>query len=82
MPIAIDQNKFCSYRPQLSCGKVMFLHLFVILFIGRLSARHASGQMPPGQTSQPRADAPPGRHRPETANAMFFLQGFWRVLHF
>ena len=49
---------YCHYRPQHSCGKVMFLHLSVILFTGGVSAlmpagiqpplgRHPSGQIPP-----------------------------------
>ena len=43
------------YRPQRSCGKVMFLHVPVILFGGGLSAplgslgRPHPGQTPPGQ---------------------------------
>ena len=31
---------FSCYRPQRSCGKVMFLHLSVILFTGGRSGRH------------------------------------------
>ena len=38
-----------SYHPQRSCGKVMFLHLSVILFTGGcLSGRPLPGQRPPG----------------------------------
>ena len=66
---------FSFYRPQRSCDKVMFLHLSVILFTGRLAD-------PPGQTrplgrpqpsrqpqahplgSHPWADTPVGRHPP------------------
>ena len=36
---------FC-YHPQSSCGKVMFLHLSVILFTGGVSARHPPRQAP------------------------------------
>ena len=35
------------YRPQRSCGKVMFLHLSVILFTRGVSNRHLPGQTPP-----------------------------------
>ena len=62
------------YRPQRSCGKVMFLHLSVILFTGGwVSGRHPPprqtlpllGRHPPRQTPPPRADTnPPGRHLP------------------
>ena len=49
-----------DYRPQRSCGKVMFLHLSVILFTGGVSApvhagihtplgRHPPGRQPPAQ---------------------------------
>ena len=58
--------------PQRSCGKVMFLHLSVILFT-RVSATppHPLGRQPPRQTP-PRADThllagtppPPDRHPP------------------
>ena len=43
------------YRPQRSCGKVMFLHPSVILSTGGV------WQTPPRQTPPP-ADPPPGRH--------------------
>ena len=36
---------FHFYRPQRSCGKVMFLHLSVILFTGGLA--DTTGQIPP-----------------------------------
>ena len=54
------------YRPQRSCGKVMFLHLFLSHSIhsGGASVRHLPGQTipqadPPGQT--PQTDNPPSR---------------------
>ena len=56
------QLEACHYRPQRSCGKVMFLHLSVILFTGGggvcqiPSRRHP----PPGQT-HPWADTLPGQ---------------------
>ena len=49
-----------SYRPHRSCGKVMFLHLSVILSTRVCVSQHALEQTPPpGQTS-----LPPGRHPP------------------
>ena len=45
------------YRPQRSWGKVMFLHLSVILFTGE------GGVWSPGQTP-PGTDTPLGRHPP------------------
>ena len=50
------------YRPQRSCGKVMFLHLSVILSTGGCvyPSKHL-GRLTPGQTPQvdtPRADTP------------------------
>ena len=47
------------YHPQRSCGKVMFLHLSVILFTGGLP--YPSGQTPLADTL-PGADTPLGRH--------------------
>ena len=57
------------YRPQRSCGKVMFLHLSVILSMGGCLPQCMLGytpqQTPPGQTP-PRqtTHTPPGRHPP------------------
>ena len=45
----------CYYRPQRSCGKVMFLHLSVILSTG---GRGVSSSGPEG------GQTPPGRHPP------------------
>ena len=63
----IISQKLFNYRPQRSCGKVMFLHLSVILFTGgsatpsgqtpRPSGGHPLRQTPPGQTS-PRKTSP------------------------
>ena len=54
------------YRPQRSCGKVMFLHLSVILSTGGCLADTPPGRHPPrADTLPPRADTPP----PETATA-------------
>ena len=39
-----------NYRPQRSCGKVMFLHLPVILSTGGCVSQHALGETPPRQT--------------------------------
>ena len=73
----IISQKLFNYRPQRSCGKVMFLHLSVILFTGGSSpplGRHsdpspgqtpAPGKTPPGQTPPwadiAREDTPPGQ---------------------
>ena len=53
------------YRPQLSCFKVMFLHLSVILFTGGCMAdthldRHPPGRHPLGR--HPQQTLPLGRH--------------------
>ena len=62
------QSDLTYYRPQRSCGKVMFLHLSVILFTGGVwqtppgryppeqTPPHPPGRQPPGQTP------PFGRH--------------------
>ena len=46
------------YRSQRSCGKVMFLHLFVILSTGGVYPSMHLGRHPPGETPIP------GRHLP------------------
>ena len=60
-----------NYRPQRSCGKVMFSQAFVILFIGVLGvadtptgqtlpwADTTPGQTPPRQTPPPHGQTPP-----------------------
>ena len=54
----IEWANVFDYRPQRSCGKVMFLHLSVILFTGGVSAPvHAGIHIPLGRH-------PPGRHPP------------------
>ena len=56
--------KVAHYRPQWSCGKVMFLHLSVILFTGGGCAQGGALPYPPGQipakadTPTPWADTP------------------------
>ena len=56
------------YRPQRSCGKIMFLHLFVILFRGGGVWQTPSSQTPPGQTppwqTPPRQTPPSGQTSP------------------
>ena len=37
-----NASALCNYRPQRSCGKVMFLHLSVILFTGGFSVQGGS----------------------------------------
>ena len=53
------------YRPQLSCGKVMFSQASVILFTEGVSARHhPAGQTPcPLGRHPPRQTPPPGKER-------------------
>ena len=50
---SIYRHRNCFNRPQRSCGKVMFLHLSVILFTKGLGrhppVRQSPGQTPPGQ---------------------------------
>ena len=67
------------YRPQRSCGKVMFLHLSVILSTGvgclvdtPYTDTPLQADTPPGQTSSLAGRHPPGRQitpPPETATA-------------
>ena len=52
-PVSTMRIPMYFYRPQRSCGRVMFLHVSVILFTGLGSGRHP-----------PQADTPPGRHPP------------------
>ena len=54
------------YRPQRSWGKVMFLHVSVILLTGGVSASvHAGIHHPPWeQTPTPGADTSPGANTP------------------
>ena len=66
---------FCHYRPQRSLGKVMFLHVSVILFTGvchiafwdtpSRTRHHPQDQAPP-QTKNPPDQAPPGADTPGT----------------
>ena len=49
-----------SYRPQQSCGKVMFLHLSVSHSVHRGVNIPLGRHTPPGQTP-PRADTPPAQ---------------------
>ena len=56
------ENNF--YRPQRSCGKIMFSQASVILFTGGGVSDRPLGQNPlsrhtPGQTPYPWADTPP-----------------------
>ena len=54
------------YRPQRSCGKVMFSQASVILFTGGggVYAQHALGQTPPLPGRHPPGRHPLGRHCP------------------
>ena len=53
-----------NYRPQLSCGKIMFLHLSVILSTG--GGVYAQG----GVSQHSLGQAPPGRHTPVQAPSL------------
>ena len=60
--------KFCkinlsNYRPQRSCGKVMFLHLSVSHSVHGRCVPACTGADTP-QTDTPWSDTPPGRHPP------------------
>ena len=57
-PKKICVSSFITVRNS-SCGKVIFLHLSVILFTGGVSAK-----TPPGQTSLAR-QTPPARQTPQ-----------------
>ena len=52
----ISDSTQCYCRPERSCGKVIFLHLSVILFTGGVWQT-----LPPGSHC-PQADTPLGRH--------------------
>ena len=78
------------YCPQRSCGKVMFLHLSVILSTGGVSAPVHAGihtplaRHPPGQTPPPpRTDTHPlGRHPPTQCNLGYtptLPSAFWEA---
>ena len=58
-----------NYRPQQSWGKVMFLHLSVILFTGRrcLADTPSQADICPGR--HPWADTLPGRHTPRQTHS-------------
>ena len=62
--VSLDPLVWYHYRPQRSCGKVMFSQASVILFTWGVSARHPPGQTPP-LGRHPRADTPPSRHPPD-----------------
>ena len=77
--ISVVSNKiFNLYHPQRSCGKVMFLHMSVILSTGGCLAdtpwadtpdRHHWADTPPGQTPlarHPPGQTPPGQSPPRT----------------
>ena len=56
---------YCFYRPQRSCGKVMFLHLSVILFTEGCLTQCMLGytpSLPSACWGNPQADTPLGRH--------------------
>ena len=53
------------YRPQRSCGKVMFLHSLSFYLQGGVC--HSPGRHPPGQTPPGRHPRPPGQTPPPSA---------------
>ena len=65
----ILEDWLCSYRPQRSCGKIMFLHLSVILSKGGGCLLHTPhGQTPHGQTPLRAHTHTLGRHPPPSAS--------------
>ena len=70
--VKIIQLKSCTkitltiniYRPQRSWGKVMFLHVSVILFTGESASVHAGILHPPPGPSTPRDQTPPWDQAP------------------
>ena len=50
---AVNTQNTVYYRPQRSCGKVMFSQASVILFTGGACIPACTGQTPPGQTPPP-----------------------------
>ena len=68
------------YRPQLSCGKVMFSQASAILFTEGIS-EHALGQTLPQAEPHPRTDTPLGIHPPrQTSTPQWPLQRTVRIL--
>ena len=57
----MHQNNSCIYRPQRSWGKVMFLHMSVILFTGGGSAPLHAGIHPPREQTAPLGPGTPQR---------------------
>ena len=69
------------YRPQRSCGKVMFLHVSVILFTGRggsLSGRPPRTETTPGQRP-PRQRPPPDRDPPPRTVTSGWYASYWNA---
>ena len=60
-----ENFKFVFYRPKHSCGKVMFLPLLVILFIGGVWQTH----LPPGRHPPRQTHPSHGGHFQDTATA-------------
>ena len=56
----LGSEYFNHYRPQRSCGKVMFSQASVILFTVGVCGRHPPADTPPADT--PPRQTPPGRH--------------------
>ena len=54
----VGYGSYFCYRPQRSCGKVMFLHLSVILFMEGCLVDTPLGRHPPTMQTPPSADTP------------------------
>ena len=67
------------YSPQCSCGKVMFLHVSVILSTRGVSARHPLGQTPPGQTLPLGRHPLLGRHSPSDSHCSRWSESYWNA---
>ena len=70
-PLHAMNRGIYNYRPQRSCGKVMFSQAFVILFTAGVSAQYMLGYTYPPRrkhTCPPKAhlpgSTPPGKHTP------------------
>ena len=83
------------YRPQRSCGKVMFSQASVIMFTGggcmpsmhwgrhppgrHPLGRHSPGQTPPWADTSPGQTSPPGKHPPPDGYCSGRYASYWNA---